>query len=492
MPSSNVLAIFNPCNYWRGGYVTIPWRSLYQQFQIPAEELVLKQIDGSSRTDLPLQIDRVDPEDPSRDTLVFLLAKPIPPSGENNLTVSAFVEVDRGKSAFKQQSSIPSLEIVRGSNGEERGVRFVNNRLIVWFNLVPAPENDGRNWFAGSATSVQLDHQEILDQFSAVTGQWMNQDPEKRCLQVDRIQLDLKVSESQLLPCYEIALYDRPYQLISHCSGPIRTSITIASEPFDYHQLDPNTNEQRYLKGRLYRILSLYKDADYITEELFIKAKPQEEQDENGSTKQLDFAAWYYAYMDMSQQPQIYQKPNWFAVGSSYEPYAGYGFATNIPIDSTTYPSQDIDRRFSWKLLPAKSIKCLHLFMRSPLKDFDLRTEKYWYELIHKPLETEVYQKPYKKLADVWEQYQKQLGELQKKLVYAWIDNLPTASIQKDFSQTLQKTLDVQQELINVSLKTQAAVSELGVETQKYLWNNYFQPLQKQHSSSQKSDASKV
>ena len=40
MSSINLLAIFNPSNYLRGGYFTLPWEPISQKFHIPAEELI--------------------------------------------------------------------------------------------------------------------------------------------------------------------------------------------------------------------------------------------------------------------------------------------------------------------------------------------------------------------------------------------------------------------------------------------------------------------
>jgi hypothetical protein len=129
MPSINLLTVFNPSNYWRGGHLSIPWQPIYQQFQIPPEELVLSDLRDRSRTPLLCQIDRIDPSDRDRDTLVFLLSQPIPPGSDNELNASGFLRVDRGK-PMPRELGEPSLEVVYGSDGRERGVRLVNNRLI--------------------------------------------------------------------------------------------------------------------------------------------------------------------------------------------------------------------------------------------------------------------------------------------------------------------------------------------------------------------------
>ncbi|MBD2356180.1 hypothetical protein H6G41_16365 [Tolypothrix sp. FACHB-123] len=108
---------------------------------------------------------------------MFQLNQPISPGTEDDILASTFIRLDLGK---PMQTAIdqPYLEIVYGSDRRERGFRFVNNRLIVWFNLIPSPEDHQHNWFSGSASSVQLDCQEMLDPFRAALGEWLDQDPE--------------------------------------------------------------------------------------------------------------------------------------------------------------------------------------------------------------------------------------------------------------------------------------------------------------------------
>ncbi len=166
MPSINLLTVFNPSNYWRSGICSIPWQAIAQQFQITPEELVLSDLRDLTHQPLNAQIDRIDPEDPSRDTLVVQLSRPIPPGTEDNVLASTFIRVDRGK-AIPSGIGEPYLEVVYGSDGRERGVRFVNNRLIIWFNFIPAPEDNEHNWFSGSASSVQTNTTGFLVQLAA-------------------------------------------------------------------------------------------------------------------------------------------------------------------------------------------------------------------------------------------------------------------------------------------------------------------------------------
>lgn len=395
MPSINLLAVFNPSNDWRGGYVTVPWEPIYQQFQIPPEELLLTDLRDLSHTPISAQVDRVDPEDSKRDTLIFSLSKPIPPGSDQDMLASGFIKLERGQSKL-QQLGEPTVEVVYGLDGQERGVRLANSRLIVWFNLIPAPEDDSRNWFSGSATSIQLDHQEILDPFRAAKGEWLGQDPEKRCMQVAGLKLPGAAEPKS--PYYQVYLYNHSYRLVSQSSGCVRASITIASEPFDYMGADPVTGHNRHLLCELYRVISLYAGADYLIEELFVKGKPKAEEDrivDSPEVVNLDFGLNYFAHMNMGHTEdiqQIFPVPDWFAIGSTTPPYPAYGLATNLHIESLTHPHEGNPSSVSWQLLPGKSAKCLHLFMRNQRNAFDARIGHAWYETIYKPLTAEIYQ----------------------------------------------------------------------------------------------------
>jgi ribonuclease BN (tRNA processing enzyme) len=152
---------------------------------------------------------------------------------------------------------------------------------------------------------------------------------------------------------------------------------------------------------QLYRVISLYAGADYLIEELFVKGKPINDKGKEsaaGKTVDLNFAAHYFTHIHMEHQADIYQPPHvpgWFAVGSSAPLHLGYGFASDVHIDSVTYPHEGDENRFSWQLLPGKLAKCLHLFMRGEAEGFEARTGRYWYEFIYKPLKVEVYKEAF-------------------------------------------------------------------------------------------------
>ena len=62
--------VFNPSDYARGGPVTAPWQPIQRATGIGANAFQL--LDGNGRG-ISAQIDRIDPADPSLDTLVFSL-----------------------------------------------------------------------------------------------------------------------------------------------------------------------------------------------------------------------------------------------------------------------------------------------------------------------------------------------------------------------------------------------------------------------------------
>jgi hypothetical protein len=399
MPSLNLLAIFNPSNYWRGGYVTVGWNAIAQQFQIPPEQLVLSDLRDLSHTPLLSQVDRIDPEDPSRDTLVFYLPKTIPPASEDEVLASGFVRIDQGN-PIPPSLGEPFLEVDYGADGQERGVKLVNSRLIVYFNLIAAPEDKQRNWFAGAATSVELDHVDILDPLQREKGKSSKQDPEKRCMQVAGIVLPGPPHPDT--PFHQVSLYDCSYRLVSYSRGAVRASITIASEPFEYVGADAYTGINRHLLCQLYRVISLYAGADYLIEEIFVKGKAigEDKLIENPMTVNPNFGLHYFAHMNMGHTKDIQQTfpiPDWYAVSSTEHPYAAYGLAADVNLDFVKHPHEGNKSRFYWQFLPNKSAKCLHLFMRGQPEGFDAWVSHSWYELIYKPLRAEVYQDSFAK-----------------------------------------------------------------------------------------------
>jgi hypothetical protein len=299
--------LFNPSPYPRGGIVTTPWQPIAGAMKLTGtKNLVVTDWNGST---MPAQVDVVDPADPSRGVLIFALAEPLPPGSEHYTESSRSVTLRR---TAPRDEPAPGPWVKRTKDG---GLELGNGRLAACFHL-----GGDNKWFAGSATSVSLDGVEVLDLFEK------GDHPEKRGLQVDRARLAHPPWEDSE-PQQEVELSTRSYRLLSQNQGPLRASLTLASERFPFLCTNPWNGQKSTLNCELYRVISLHAGADYLLEELYVKAAGE------GSTNPVhpQFSLCYFAHMDMSYEPRIFRHanvPDWFAVGYDDFPYPGYGFAT--------------------------------------------------------------------------------------------------------------------------------------------------------------------
>lgn len=384
---SGVLAVFNPSDYPRKGLVTTPWQPIYRKTKIAPEDLVL--IDSKGNT-LLAQVDKIDPHDTSLDTLCFSLVDEIPPGPEDYSSTDTFIKIEQGRQDPLQNVGT-LLEIKDREEDPEWGVLLGNSRLEIFLNLSHTPGDDKRTWYAGSATSVRLEGREILEPFR---GDMYGHDPDKRCMQIDYIYLCQPEGESN--GHEDVRLFDRPFKLISASRGPVRVSITIASQSFPYPYVDPVTSGERQLECNLFRVFSLDSKADYIMEDLFVKGTLE------GTRPDLEiaFKVRYFAHMEMGFEPVINRFPyldDWFAIGSLWSPYPGYGFASTVHIGQISHPHFDPDfhdsdkehKRFSWELQQSYSAHCMHIFMKGHTK-FDSYVGHCWYENLYSPLKAEI------------------------------------------------------------------------------------------------------
>lgn len=347
-------------------YVKLPWQSIFKETNISPERFMLQ--DSICRY-VPAQVFQVDRDDPSHDFLIVSLSDTAPNPEEVSKVIRALRVKERELGI--QNRGFPRLEVVLGPNNQTRGVKLASDQLSVWFNLIPAPGDHEKdwNWYAGSATSVLLNNQEMLEYFTndtvSTTSQvyWMRHDPQKRCMQVDKIRVWDKIHNTWSKP-YDF--FDQPFDLISHSIGSLGVSITIASTPFNYGK------GEQY---RLYRIISLFKNADYFQEQLFVR-KTNIKPGATAKDDYLEFKAHYFTFMDLSFRPvqipilipDLMEHPSLrqgFAMVSSMPPYPAYGFMCNTE-HKVTYPCEDFPewpnkyKTFSWELSGCKSVECIH------------------------------------------------------------------------------------------------------------------------------------
>jgi len=387
------LSVFNPSDYPRGGHVSAPWPEIAQHSGIGPGSLVVRDSRG---TVLPHQVVQVDPDDRSRDTLVFALhpGHKVPAARLDDYSESTdWVSLEEGRPDPTVGVRAIAREI-RGPDGTVRAVELTNGILTVWLNL--GPFNCGassRPCYGGSAVSVRVGDIEMLDPLQSMVGPH-DHDPEKRAMQIDRVRVVLPGWEEQVY--HEEPLFARSWAAVSTTMGPVRAIITIASEPFEYACTDLATATRHRLDCRLYRTISLSTGANCLVEELFVKGSLPGSADGRGAIR-LSFAARYFAHMYYGHLPPIYHFrniPDWFAIAYGDRPYPGYGFATDAHASPVAYPHEGHERRFSWWVWPSKTARCLHLFLANQPGHIDSATGHCWYEMIYRPLKAEIAKEP--------------------------------------------------------------------------------------------------
>ncbi|MGK7947183.1 MAG: thylakoid-associated protein [Microcystaceae cyanobacterium] len=80
----------------------------------------------------------------------------------------------------------------------------------------------------------------------------------------------------------------------------------------------------------------------------------------------------------------------------------------------------------------------------------------------------------------LFEDYQKQVLDCQKKLFDTWLDNLPSGKVSFNLSDNFEKTVEMQKELVTSYLEVQEQTSSMLLDAQKQLWNDYFEAIKKE------------
>ncbi|HEX2203271.1 MAG TPA: hypothetical protein VHG91_08235 [Longimicrobium sp.] len=369
------LTIRNISDHPRRGFATAEYTP--GKKPLPDGALVAR---GPGGAEFPAQLDP-HPHDAARRVLAVLVDRDVPAHGANPPVLT----LQPGAAGLP--GPWPRVEV------EPTGFRLVNDRLNVWVNLGAL---NGEPWFAGAASSVQLsdDFFHRLEMLDAINAIWdWRHDPEKR-LQLDRIRLWRAAWDPD--PCLDVELFETPFRMGVSAEGPARATATLESEPFDYASRDPDGTPRRF-RCTLYRTFSLYRDADFVHEHLYVRGVPEGKA--GAGEVRLSFTARYFLYMGMGIRPLITHFadiPDWLAVSYPQHPLHGYGFATNVHADPIRnphpgYPHPTHDHNsFSWELGAGNDVHCVHLFRCAPAGEMVEATGRAWYCHIYHPLTAEL------------------------------------------------------------------------------------------------------
>ncbi|AMW31100.1 MULTISPECIES: hypothetical protein [Arthrospira] len=83
----------------------------------------------------------------------------------------------------------------------------------------------------------------------------------------------------------------------------------------------------------------------------------------------------------------------------------------------------------------------------------------------------------------LFEDYQKQMVDLQKKWFDAWTEGFPGWKPPSDLSEGFEQTLKLQEDMVKSYLETQKQTTQMMLDAQKQLWTEYFNTMRKSAES---------
>jgi hypothetical protein len=261
-------------------------------------------------------------------------------------------------------------------------IQLENERLTISFNLSSEPGplafGGSQRWFAGAATSVRYrDYQghdnEMLDLFRHALSnyRWMGHDPEKRCMQVQRLTLfDPQVNTAGYAT---IDVSDREYSRVAVTSDDEECSVLVQCR-LDFPAASYGTKTHETSHYYLNRRVTLKKLTSYVREDISVTKTGTGAV--LGQSEDMNFAVEFFAHMDMSLAPTIAKDlaQGWYSVGftggHSLIPRFAHGFACSgdtaivdfiTPVPSFSEPTGS-HKAFAWRTAPCQHLKAIHLF----------------------------------------------------------------------------------------------------------------------------------
>jgi hypothetical protein len=357
-------------------------------------ERVLNPDDPDSDTvELPAQVDRLDRYDRAHDQLVFKLDKPIGAGDEHYQTVSATVRV----SAATSRATAGGAAVKRYPTG----AKLHNQHLEVWLNTsaVKYKNQPDDNFYAAAVTSVILQKEsflpfterlEAVDALQSRAGLYPH--PQSRAMQIDRIHLVRPPWDDR--HSVDVFPFREPWTVVSRAAGPARALVTVMSAPFEFRCKDVDGTKDDVFDCNVYRALSLFDDADWIGDEIWVNACHRETK----RTQRLWFTVRFFMLVEFTSAPELFKYPDhpgWFCLTPpnkpSSDPWLGYGFATDAIAGAIWSPPLDyrdeytMPRAFSWELGTSRAAHCVHKFKcRTNALVMGHDAGWLWYDLVFK------------------------------------------------------------------------------------------------------------
>jgi hypothetical protein len=376
------LTLRNPSPYKRRGMVVVPWQPIAAKLGNPLHARVLFDHGfGGSLAPLDTQVDRLDPNDPTRDELVFRVDEPISAGDEDYQTPCGSVVVE---GANAPQTSTSGLK----ADAAYDGVALTHDKLYVWLNTSVSHDSPNNPWFGGALACVRHDNRDLLDPIAEDLG--FELDLDRRAAQIDRIHFVRPPWDEE--GSFDQDVFNNYWKCVSTSAGPLRALATIESAPFKFLCRDADQTIRTFT-CRVHRTLGILNGSDLITDKIWVTG------DVEGPTPPVPmwFSARYFMLVNLSLGSITFRYPDhpgWFAVLAQDTPvHHGYAFATDSYAGPIWHPplvhkdKSTRHRAYSWELGARRLANAVHLLRR------DTTTQSLtdaigwaWYDLMYKPL----------------------------------------------------------------------------------------------------------
>jgi hypothetical protein len=411
MPFKRAIRVSNPSPYERSDYVEI---DDLEALRVPPElddtTLRLSRVSRNGvEEEVPFQIDYPFGKQAGYRTLTFFSANtasgdpeyrehdndarflleqiqsrsPGPPVSPEVLNIEHYTAPGEYQSIWDMQKDITGVELSNGPHG-----------LEVYFSLVPRPEKSSPYNYAGAALSIL--HQHAAREFGAGEALAPYTDsPPKRWGQLTRLDFyplpwERRYYQTESL----LGEPDREprYTLVWSSTGPWRATVALKSEAIEVrYGGEPFFDGTKIVTCYLYRIISMYPDKEYYTEQLIVRP----EWKGVGSRRRISLAFRAHFFSSLGypedhphQLARFESIPDYFAVWKSWAlQHRGYAFAS----DSHVRTLQVTPSEISWRLQLGHEYRCVHIFPfhcfpDGPLAQFHEVGHTAWYERLFKPL----------------------------------------------------------------------------------------------------------
>jgi hypothetical protein len=408
MPVKKDFVISNPSGYPRDDYVELDLNSLEVPTGMDENSLRLfRQFKDGTKLEIPYQIDYILGKDKGRRFLTFYSENTSPSGTDRYDKISERFSLEEGNPQnhltpdIKKNLWVEHFYKDNISEGNRRyhegsqiiGVKLNNKRIRFFLCLVPYPgpgKKSGIN-YAGAVTNLELKDLSASGAFSdEMLAFDLNYAP-KRWGQLT--QIAFCPLPWQLEDFEEISLLDKKCELVYSKSGPIRAVITLKVGPLTVICNGKplfNTGPVE-IKCYIYRIIYVYKDGPFYTEELIA---------ETCEGTSMSFRPYFSSLISYpswrSELKRFEEIPDYFSIWKYFaEQNRGFGFAADAHVRHIQLDGDEL----RWRLPFSHHNKCIHYFMYhgyTPNYNIDLFHaigHNGWYERVFKPLELTPYRK---------------------------------------------------------------------------------------------------